>query len=159
MCHPTAATLKADGVIVADALNIIAGFEPEPIKDDLEKAGTAFSDVAAKWDGSTGAKDLLDAAAVAAEDILADIPTTAAIAPWVAVAVTALDAILANVGTPPAPTTTGNIRAALDKIDALPPNPHRGIAVIKHTGNLRQDLTNAWNDKSDEFPDMHVPKL
>jgi hypothetical protein len=160
MCHISSDALKADGVTLATALKAISGFIDDPTtKTSLLDAANALTAATSTWDGSENAKNILDTAASSAESILHDIPTTASIAPWVAIAVSALDVIIANVGNPPEPTTVAQIRGTVSRIQALPPNPHRDKASVIHTGNLRKDFIDAWNNKVDEIPMLPVPKL
>lgn len=160
MCTISASEIKADGQAIAAALEDIAVLE-QPIDPTLAAnittAANALLTVTSNWtDGSSEA--LFNDAASAVEAVLAAIPETAAYAPFVAIAVAALDILIANIGTPAAPVTTASVRATMDRIDALPPNPWRGKATIVHHHNhsLLQDFVESWNEEVDKQPTLGV---
>ena len=97
-CTPSTAAIAADGNAVATALLSIAALE-QPLNPTLAQqlttAAGALKQATANWTTGSPTADI-NSAAVAVEAVLAIIPVTAGFAPLVAVAVAALDVVLAN---------------------------------------------------------------
>jgi hypothetical protein len=163
MCSISDAQIKADGQTIGTALidiaDILAATNPT-LAADLTTAAQGLETVTANWT-SGSSKALFDDAALAVETVLADIPQTAAFAPFVAIAVAALDILIANIGTPAAPITPTTVSATMDRIAALPPNPWRGQAKIvhHHMHSLHSDFLSAWNDEVNKAPKLGITKL
>jgi hypothetical protein len=163
MCTITDSEIKAAGQTIGKALNSIAALEQATnptLAADLTTAANALVTVTSNWT-SGSSKALFDDAANAVEAVLAAIPMTAAYAPFVAIAVAALDLLISNIGTPPAPLTVDAVKATLARIEALPPNPYRGMAqIVHHHGkSLLDDFVAAWDAEVDKQPELGIKKL
>jgi hypothetical protein len=108
-----------------------------------------------------------NSAASAVEDVLALVPTTSVFVPFVEIAVTALDVLIANVGTSPATgqpaaeITVDSVKDMQAKIATFKPNPFRGQREI-HRGHFqspRAAFLKAWDDEVDAAPEAGVSKL
>ena len=158
MCKVVASVVAADGKAIDAALISIANVE-QPINPtvaaDLLAAGTALVTATANWQTGSAVNDI-NTAAAAIEAILNVIPATAPYAVFVAIAVAALDILMANLGAQSA--LTGNYikdaRMVAKAIDNLPPNHWRGQAKIQHNGDLRKGFENTWNAEVDARPDI-----
>jgi hypothetical protein len=163
MCDISESQIKEAGQTIGKALESIATLlktENPTVSADLTTAAEGLIAVTSEW--TTGSsKAVFDDAANAVEEVLALIPETAQFAPFVAIAVAALDLLIANIGTPPAPITTAAVKATMDRIEALPPNPYRGKAkIIHHHGNsLAKDFVDAWNAEQAKQPTLGVVTL
>ena len=170
MCHITANDSKSDGAAVAGALNNVATvLESEgqtALGQQLAADASALLAVTSSW--TTGSPvAIFNDAASAVEATLALIPQTSALVPFVEIAVTALDVLIANIGTSPAAgqpasaITPENVKAMQVKIAAFPPNPFRGKIKIErhHFQSPRSAFHNAWNAAVDEHPEAGVEKI
>jgi hypothetical protein len=162
MCTVTASEIKADGVAVAAAINNIAtvldATDPT-LGAQLTAAANALLAVTNNW--TTGSPvAIFNDAASAVEAVLALVPATSALVPFVEIAVTALDILIANIGTspaagqPPAAITVESIKQMEATIATFPPNPYRGKIQIKrhHFQAPRAALKSAWNDQRKKTP-------
>jgi len=140
-CTVTDAQIRADANAVATAMENIAvvlkNDNPE-YADKLAMAGASLRAAAANY--KTGSSEaLLNTAASIAEITLSQIPQTSEYAPLVAIAVAAVEVLLANLP-----------QSNAVKAMAVPrqPNPYHGQAIIKHRA-LRSpegDFKAAWNE-------------
>ena len=161
MCHISDSQIKADGVVLANALTQIANVIPDQaIKADLLKAADGLVQVTNNWNG-TNSKALFDDAMNAVTAVLARIPVTAPYAIFVSIAQSAIDLLWANVGNPPAPVTVSTVKATVAALEALPASPHRAAAAVtrEHHESWRDALTRTWDTAVDEHPDAGVAKL
>jgi hypothetical protein len=169
MCHITAAEIKTDGAAVAQAINNIASIEAttDPtLGGQLSAAANGLLAVTNNWTTGSPVADFNDAAS-AVEAALALIPQTSALVPFVEIAVTALDILIANIGTSPAAgqpaaeITLKGVKATQAAIAALPPNPYRGrIDIERHSWQTpRSALKNAWNHQYDKTPVAGISKI
>jgi hypothetical protein len=155
MCKVSSAVIAADGQAVATACRAIAAAleatDPSAATA-LNAAATVLVAATANWQTGTPVTDI-NTAAAAIEAILAAIPLTAPYASFVAIAVAALDILLANLGTQATQGTSSfaNARAVLAHVDTLPPNHWRGVAEISHDGNLRKGFEGTWNKAAAEY--------
>ena len=169
MCTVTASEIKADGVAVAAAVNNIAT-ELEPtdptVAAQLKADAAALLAVTNGW--TTGsAVALFNDAASAVEAGLALVPATSALVPFVEIAVTALDILIANIGTspaagqPPAAITVESVKQMEATITTFPPNPYRGKIQIKrhHFQQPRSAFKSAWNSEVDKAPSLGITKI
>lgn len=164
MCKVTASAIQADAAAVAKAIDSIAAQPAVPanVSAELQKDAAALVAATSNWTTGSPAADINDAAQ-AIEAVLAVIPLTAPYAVFVAIAVDALDILIANLGTQPKQTasTITNARAVLAHVDSLPPNPWRGKAEI-HRHALqgpRDAFIGTWNDQREKQPELNMPKL
>jgi hypothetical protein len=163
MCTITDSEIKADGQTIGTALESIAALEQATnptLAANLVTAANTLIEVTSTWTSGSSVA-LFNDAANAVEAVLADIPQTAAYAPFVAIAVAALDILIANIGQPPAPVSVVSVRATMDRIDALPPNPWRGKAEIihYHGKSLLDDFVSAWDAEVDKQPKLGIRKI
>lgn len=138
-CKPTASQVSADGAALAQSLNAIAALETQQgnaaLASQLGEAAKALTAATANWQTGSAVADINDAATLA-EIALAAIPTTAAFAPLVPIAVAAIDALLANVGG----STTATSSPAVGSVHAATPKlQHR---VLR---SPEGDFKAAWN--------------
>lgn len=137
-CTISASQVKADGQAIAQACNSIAA-QIAPVNPTLAArltaASTALLAVTDNWTTGSAVADFNNAAN-AVEAILAAIPVTAPYATLVAIAVAAVDVLIANLN-----PNTVNVR--------LDGNPYIGKAHIKHRlgRSPEGDLKAAWNDE------------
>ena len=162
MCHITSSVIAADGQAVATAIKAIAAqpnIDPTVAANLITAANTLVA-VTSNWQTGTPVTDI-NTAAAAIEAILAVIPATAPYASFVAIAVAALDILIANLSTQTTqgPSYIGNAKAVLAHVDSLPPNHWRGVAVIKHSGDLRKGFINTWNTQVAAQPQFGMPTL
>jgi hypothetical protein len=169
MCHITAAEIKTDGAAVAQAINniasIVAASNPT-LGGQLSAAAAGLLAVTNNWSTGSPVADFNDAAG-AVEAALALIPQTSALVPFVEIAVTALDILIANIGTSPAAgqapqeITLKSVKETQAAIAALPPNPYRGkIDIERHSWQTpRTAFKNAWNKHVDASPDLGIKKI
>lgn len=147
-CTPPAAQVAASGSAVANALLSIAALEQttDPTAAaNLVTAANALKAATANWQLGSPTSDI-NTAAKAVEAVLALIPVTAVYAPFVAIAVAALDAILAATGIKTAKT----VSAA---------NPYHG--KVKINRSLRHPtmvgaFKAAWNKQAKAMPGLDV---
>jgi hypothetical protein len=168
MCKLTSTSIAADGQAVATALNSIAvelAKTNPTLAANLKTAATALVTATANWQTGTPTADI-ETAATAIEALLNAIPQTAAYAPFVAIAVAALDIILANIGTQSVQTgdKVANALKVTDHVETvLPPNAWRGEYKIQgfraHFENPRAAFAQAWNKQTDKQPEFNFPKL
>jgi hypothetical protein len=163
MCKVVASAIAADGQAVANALNQIAhapNVDPA-IASKLEAAATAIIAATSNWQTGSLVTDINDAANVA-EAVLAEIPLTAPYATFVAIAVTALDILIANLNTQATQTANvvGNAVAVAAHIDTLPDNPYRGIVPIRAgIRGYRHAVINRWNQQVEDEPILKFAKI
>lgn len=151
-CAPSTSQIAADGQAVATALLSIANIEAvsnPQLAQNLTTAANALSAATANWK-TGGSVAILNNAANAVEIALAAIPQTAAIAPLVAVAVAALDAIIANIN--PTSSAKDTVRVA---------NLYRGEAHIHHRWgrSIEGDFKAAWNMAARSNPALNSAVL
>lgn len=165
MCKITAASIAADGQAVATACtNIATAIEATnpTAAADLTQAAAELVAATANWQTGSPTQDI-NTAATAVEAILAEIPSTAPYAAFVAIAVAALDIILANVKTQPVQTgdAVGDALKVKTAVKSLPPNPYRGLVLIhRHfMQNYRSAFIETWNTEVDEQPELGFVKL
>ena len=169
MCKITAQEIKTDGAAVAQAINniatIVATTNPT-LGGQLSSAANGLLAVTNNWTTGSPVADFNDAAS-AVEAALALIPQTSALVPFVEIAVTALDILIANIGTSPAagqPAAEITLKGVKDTkaaIAKLPPNPYRGkIDIERHSWQTpRTAFKNAWNKHVDAAPELGVAKI
>jgi hypothetical protein len=169
MCHITAAEIKTDGAAVAAAINnvasIVATTNPT-LGGELSSSANGLLAVTNNWTTGSPVADFNDAAS-AVEAALALIPQTSALVPFVEIAVTALDILIANIGTSPAAgqpaqeITLKSVKETKAAIAKLPPNPYRGkIDIERHSWQTpRIAFKNAWNKQVDVAPQLGVSKI
>lgn len=169
MCHITAAEIKTDGAAVAAAINnvasIVATTNPT-LGGQLSSAANGLLAVTNNWTTGSPVADFNDAAS-AVEAALALIPQTSALVPFVEIAVTALDILIANIGTSPAAgqpaqeITLKTVKETQAAIAKLPPNPYRGrIDIERHSWQTpRTAFKTAWNKQVDVAPQLGVAKI
>jgi hypothetical protein len=160
MCHITAAEIKTDGAAVAQAIQnistVIAAEGNTALAARLSESAGALLAVTNNWTTGSPVADF-NSAASAVEAVLALIPQTSALVPFVEIAVTALDILIANVGgspaagQPAAAITPEAVHAMQAKIATFPANPYRGKVEIKrsHFQSPRTAFKNAWNAEVD----------
>lgn len=164
MCKITAATIAADGQAVAKALNSIATAlqtSDPSLANELTVAAQTLVTATTGWTTGSPIAVINDAAQVA-EAVLGAIPETAVYATFVAIAVTALDILIANVSTQATQTANivGNKLAIEAHIDTLPENPYRGIVTIKPSlFGPRKALKDAWDKQVELEPNVGIKKL
>jgi hypothetical protein len=165
MCKITDKAIQADGAAVASAVNSIvlalAATNPT-LATELTKAADTL--VAATSGFTTGSVTTdINTAATAIEAILAAIPVTVPYAAFVAIAVTALDILIANIQTQPTQTndTVDNAVVLKAHIATLPANPFRGqVSIHRHFAEgPRSALVRTWNDEVDVNPQPGFSKL
>lgn len=157
MCHITPATIAADGQAVGTALNQIAtaleATDPS-MASKLQAAASALVAATSNWTTGSATADINDAAQVV-EAILAAVPTTAPFAGFVAIAVAALDVLIANVGTQPAQTGS-DLKNAMVVAHAIAPNPpdnpYHGVVQFKRhfLESYPNSMKRTWNEHVDE---------
>jgi hypothetical protein len=170
MCTITANEIKTDGAAVAQAVQSIATeLEAEgdtELGTQLSADSAALLAITNNWTTGSPVADFNDAASVV-EAALGLVPQTSALVPFVEIAVTALDILIANVGgspaagQPAAPITADAVRAMQAKIATFPPNPYRGKVTIErhHFQSPRTAFKNAWNQEVDKSPGTGVTKI
>lgn len=160
-CTPVATQIAADGKVVGQAmLNMAAIIQvTNPTSAaTLTTAANALEAATANW--TTGSSlALVNDAAQVAEVALASIPQTTAVAPLVAVAVAALDIIIAEAGGTGA--TTPAIVHASRPVMVAAVNPYRGKYKIKHVPfrSPEGDFKAAWNSVANAHPSLSVAAL
>lgn len=149
---PSPEQIAADGKALGIALNAVANLTANP--NTAASLHTAANDiVAATANWQTGSSTaIINSIAQATEVVLGSIPTTEFIAPLVAIAVAALDSLIANVPPPPAQVSAGRSYAM---------NPYRGKAHIHHMllRSPEGDLKAAWNGEVKKNPSLHAVPL
>jgi hypothetical protein len=171
MCKVTPSQIAADGNAVAQACNSIAAIleaTNPTLAADLRTAATALQAATANWKTGDPTDDI-NTAGIAVEAVLAAIPMTAPYAAFVAIAVAALDVILANTATqaaqealPPSSQPVAKALLIKDHVEtALPDNPYRGMVHIHRMPweGPRTALVNAWNKEVEKVPEVGIPKL
>ena len=169
MCKLTAQEVQQDGATVAKAINnVAAAIAPtDPtLAAELTTADNILVEITSGWTTGTPVEDF-NTAASAVEDILARIPVTAPVVPFVEIAVTAIDILLANVGgspaagAPPAEITVESVKDMQAKIATFKPNPFRGKVEIHrhHFQSPRNALKAAWNKQREKTPVAGVEAL
>ena len=163
MCHITDQEIQSDGQVLSTALNNVAKLLPASeatVATDLQTAASKLLQVTSTWTTGSVVADFNDAASVA-EAALGAVPQTAAVAPLIPIAVSALDLLIANVGHPSENVTVASVKASVARVDALPPNPYRGKAVIphQHFRSLRDDIKAAWDQVTKVYPELAPAKL
>ena len=167
MCKVTPSAIAADGQAVAAALKSIAAIEQPTnptLAANLITAADALVTATANWQTGSPTADI-QTAATAIEALLNAIPETAPYAAFVAIAVAALDIILANIGTQA--VQTGNVVVdglkVADAMEKLPPNHWRGEYKLsgfrEHFESPRSAFVRAWNKQSDKQPQFNMAKL
>ena len=166
MCKVSSASIAADGQAVSAALlsisTALATTNPT-VAADLSTAAKTLVAATSGWKTGDPVDDI-NTAATAIESILAVIPATAPYATFVAIAVAALDILIANLGTQSTQTPTNTVANALQvrtAVRALPDNPFRGLVQIhRHVGqSYRGALVDTWNEQVDAQPELAFPKL
>jgi hypothetical protein len=170
MCQITANEIKQDGAAVAAAVNniatVLASEGNTALAKQLSDAANALLAVTNNWTTGSAVAEFNDAAQ-AVEAVLALIPQTSALVPFIEIAVTALDILIANVGTSPAagqpateitPTSVKQMQA---RIATFPPNPYRGLVTIErhHFQSPRSAFKNKWNATVDAAPNSGIAKI
>jgi hypothetical protein len=165
MCHVTATQIQQDAAAVAKAVNSIAtavATTDPTLSAQLAAAAAALVAATSNWTEGSAVADINDAAQ-AVEALLGAIPETAPYAAFVAIAVAALDILIANLSTQPAQTTNtlANAKVVLAHVEAMPPNPYRGKAQIhRHMfEGPRTALIKTWNGQVDKQPELGFAKL
>jgi hypothetical protein len=170
MCKINASVIAADGRAIQAACNSIAAIERADnpaLADKIVAAAQVVADLTANFQTGTAAQDL-NTAGLALQDVLALVPMTSPYAPFVGIAVAALDVILANVATQPAqaalPPTTQKLAHALvirAHIQSMPDNPYRGLVRIHRMPweGPRTALVNAWNKEVEATPEIGIARL
>jgi hypothetical protein len=158
-CVISEAELKSDALTLAGALTSLAtaiqGADPT-IAADLTKAATGLTDAADAPSTGIAWEDALNAAAAGAEGILALIPATALFAPLIAIAVTALEAILGNTTT----TASASSKLKAERLSLTPEQAtnlvfyiHAGNAIVRHHAfhSPKRDFKDAWNPQAKDL--------
>jgi hypothetical protein len=165
MCKVTASAIQQDAKAVATAvLSIATALEPTnpTLAAQLTEDADALTAATANWTTGSAVADINDAAQVI-ETAMALIPQTAAYAPFVAIAVAALDILIANLSTQSTQSSTtpvANAKALLKHVDSLPPNPWRGKAQINvHEHGIRPAFEKAWNGAVDANSTLGFQKI
>lgn len=165
MCKITASAIQQDGKAVATAvLSIATALEPTnpTLAAQLTTDASALTAATSNWTTGSAVADINDAAQVI-ETAMALIPQTAPYASFVAIAVAALDILIANLATQPTQTPVtpvANARAVVGHIDSLPMNPWRGKAEIHvHEHGIRPAFEKAWNGAVDAQPALGFQKI
>jgi hypothetical protein len=170
MCHITASEIKTDGAAVAQAIQnistVLAAEGNTQLAAQLSEAAAALLAVTNNWTTGSAVADFNDAAQ-AVEAVLALIPQTSALVPFVEIAVTALDILIANIGgspaagQPAAAITPEAVHAMQAKIATFPANPYRGKRTIerKHFQSPRNAFKDAWNKEVDAAPAAGITKI
>ena len=169
MCHITASEIQSDGAAVGTALisvaNALVSTEPT-LAAQLKADATALESVTSTWTTGSAVADF-NSAASAVEATLNLIPQTSAFVPFVAIAVSALDILIANIGgspaagQPAAEITVESVKEMQAKIATFPPNQYRGKITIErhHFQSPRAAFKNAWNNEVDAAPALGVAKI
>jgi hypothetical protein len=165
MCKVTSSAIQADGKAVGTAvLSIATALQSTnpTLAAQLTKDAQAIEAATANWtEGSTTA--VINDAAQVIEQAMALIPLTAPYAPFVAIAVSALDILIANLSTQPTQTPVtpvANARAVVAHIDSLKPNPWRGKAEINvHLRGIRPAFEKSWNDAVAANPGLGFSRI
>lgn len=169
MCTVTDQEIKQDGAAVVAAINniatVLAATDPA-LAGQLSAAANALLAVTNNWTTGSAVADFNDAAS-AVEAVLALIPQTSALVPFVEIAVTALDILIANIGTspaagqPPVAISMESVKEMNAKIATFPPNPYRGKIEIKrhHFQSPRSAFKAAWAAEVDKAPSVGIAKI
>lgn len=149
-CTVSQAQVVADGHAVSTALLSVAKIEAvtnPQAAENLTTASNALLAATSNWKPGSAVADI-NAAANAVEIVLAAIPQTAVFAPLVAIAVAALDVLIAN-------TNSAN-----PSVSAVA-NVYRGKAHIHHRfGRSKEgDFKAAWNAAVKANPALASAKL
>lgn len=151
-CTASAAQIQGDGAALAQALNSLAAVETTEGNTEaaanLTKAADAMLAATKNWSTGTPTAIITDAANVA-EIALAAIPQTAAIAPFIPIAVAALDVLLANI---PGAAVAPNMRGVAPMYSSFVPAHKLGRSK-------RGDFIAAWNETVREHPSVGVKPL
>ena len=170
MCHITANEIKTDGAAVAQAIQniatVLASEGNTALAAQLSAAANALLAVTNNWTTGTPVQDFNDAAQ-AVEAVLALIPQTSALVPFVEIAVTALDILIANIGTSPASgqpagaITPASVKEMQARIATFPPNAYRGrVTIERHRfESPRSAFRQAWNTEVDKNPTAGIAKI
>lgn len=152
-CEVSAAQVKADGAAIAPALRSIAALEPA-MATQLNASADGIVAATANWT-SGSATNVINSLAAGAEALLSGIDPNSPAAVFVAIAVTAMDVLLASI---PPPTVT--VDAV--KVHTTPMKVYTGPrAVIKHhRGHSPEyDFKTTWNDAVKANPTLHVAPI
>lgn len=157
-CTTSASQVQQDGATIAQAIQQIAALETEQgntaLAQNLTTASQALEAATANYQTGS-ATAIIGDAATAVEVALAAIPTTAAYAPLVPIAVAAIDTLLSNIGTKT--TTPAAAPAAAPSVfgaHAMVASPATRLVQIKANAPkiphriLRSpegDFKSAWN--------------
>ena len=170
MCSITASDIKADGAAVSQAIQsistVLAAEGDTAVANDLATAATALLAVTNNWTTGSAVADF-NSAASAVEAVLALVPQTSAVVPFVEIAVTALDILIANIGGSPAaaapatPITVESVKEMQAKIATFPANPYRDKVTIKreHFQSPRSAFKDSWNNQVDAQPTLGIAKV
>lgn len=169
MCTVTATQIKQDGAALASAIQniaiVLAKSDPA-LGGQLSAAADALLLVTNTWTTGSPVADF-NTAATAVEAVLALVPGTSALVPFIAIAVTALDILIANIGGSPAAAmpaqgiTLEGVKEMQAKIATFPPNPYRNRVEIKrhHFQSPRDSFKAAWDAQVDAAPDAGIMKI
>ena len=166
MCKINAAQIKADGQAVGTAVLDIAGLlqttDPS-LAAQLTSAANGLIQVTANWQEGSAVAILQDAEQ-AVIVVLNLIPITSPFAPFVAIAFSALNLLIANSQTQPQQTGDALHDAHLLLTVAKTLNtdsPWFGKVQIKHhfLNSPAKDFTSAWNGAVDANPAAGLAKL
>jgi hypothetical protein len=165
MCKAIDKQIAADGKAISSAIlsisTALSTTSPEIAATLAEAASTL---VAATSNFKTGdLTDDINTAATAIESILSVIPVTAPYASFVAIAVAALDVLIANLGTQTDQSgdELPDAVKVMRHIDTLPENHWRGLIRIKRWPGEgpRTALVRKWNDQVDKQPQLNFSRL
>lgn len=147
-CTVTSAELKGDSSALAAALTSLSAAlasTDATTAADLSTAAAGLNAVVGSWDTSTAASKI-NAIASGVETVLAKIPATSQYAALVAIAVAAVDALIANVGTKAQLEARSRVAAPSMSV-ALIEYRQRGQGQIHHRfgRSTAGDFKVAWN--------------
>jgi len=166
MCKITDTQIQQDGASVASAIQniaaVLAADGDTTLAAQLSAAANALLAVTSNWGSGSVLADF-NTAAQAVEAVLALIPTTSVLVPFIEIAIAALDILIANIGgsSTSSEITIESVKEMQAKIALLPPNPYRGKVTIerKHFQSPRTAFKNAWNAEVDKEPTLGIVKL
>jgi hypothetical protein len=166
MCKISAAQIAADGkavgTAVLDIASLLATTDPS-LATELTAAANGLIQVTSTW--TTGSPvAILQEAEQAGIVVLNLIPVTSVFAPFVAIAFTALNLLIANATTQPQQTGDAlhDAHLLLTAAKTLNTNsPWFGKATIKHhfLNSPQKDFSTAWDAAVDENPTAGVVKV
>lgn len=170
MCQITAADVKTDGLAVSSAIQniatVLASEGNTALAGQLSEAAAGLLAVTNNWTTGSAVADFNDAASLV-ETVLGDIPQTSALVPFVEIAVTALDILIANIGgspaagAAPAAITPEAVKTMQATIATFPPNQYRGKVEIKrhHFQSPRSSFKDAWNGEVKKAPTAGIATI